>query len=44
MSPSTIGLSRYENLPFSKIDEMGAGMYKGVKITQAERHKKVTSR
>jgi hypothetical protein len=27
-------------LPFSKIDEMGAGMYKGEKITQAERHKK----
>jgi hypothetical protein len=26
-------------LPFSKIDEMGAGMYKGQKITQAERHK-----
>lgn len=25
-------------LPFSKIDEMGAGMYKGKKITQAERH------
>lgn len=24
--------------PFSKIDEMGAGMYKGEKITQAERH------
>jgi hypothetical protein len=26
-------------LPFSKIDEMGAGMYKGKKITVAERHK-----
>ena len=25
-------------LPFSKIDEIGAGMYKGEKITQAERH------
>jgi len=25
-------------LPFSKIDELGAGMYKGQKITQAERH------
>lgn len=25
-------------LPFSKIDEMGAGMYKGENITQAERH------
>jgi hypothetical protein len=27
-------------LPFSKIDEMGAGMYRGQKITQAERHNK----
>lgn len=27
-------------LPFSKIDEMGAGMYKGQKIIQAERHNK----
>jgi hypothetical protein len=25
-------------LPFSKIDELGAGMYKGEKITQAARH------
>lgn len=25
-------------LPFSKIDEMGAGMYKGENVTQAERH------
>lgn len=25
-------------IPFSKIDEMGAGMYKGKKVTQAERH------
>ena len=25
-------------IPFSKIDEMGAGMYKGEKITQTERH------
>lgn len=25
-------------LPFAKIDEMGAGMYKGEKVTQAERH------
>lgn len=25
-------------IPFSKIDELGAGMYKGQKITQAERH------
>ena len=28
-------------LPFSKIDEMGAGMYRGEKITQAERHLKI---
>ena len=27
-------------IPFSKIDEIGAGMYKGEKITQAERHNK----
>lgn len=25
-------------IPFSKIDELGAGMYKGMKITQKERH------
>ena len=25
-------------IPFSKIDEMGAGMYKGEKVTQLERH------
>lgn len=25
-------------IPFSRIDELGAGMYKGKKITQAERH------
>lgn len=25
-------------IPFSKIDEMGAGMYKGQNITQQERH------
>lgn len=29
-------------IPFSKIDEIGAGMYKGEKITQAERHAKKT--
>jgi hypothetical protein len=28
-------------LPFSKIDEMGAGMYKGEKITLAERKEKI---
>lgn len=27
-------------IPFSKIDELDAGMYKGEKITQAERHNK----
>lgn len=31
-------------LPFSMIDEMGAGMYKGKKITLAERHKCDVSR
>ena len=25
-------------IPFSRIDELGAGMYKGEKVTQAERH------
>ena len=25
-------------IPFSKIDEIGAGMYKGEKVTQAARH------
>ena len=25
-------------IPFSKIDEMGAGMYKGEKVSQASRH------
>ena len=29
-------------IPFSKIDELGAGMYKGEKITQKERHNKLT--
>lgn len=29
-------------IPYSKIDELGAGMYKGEKITQAERHNKIT--
>lgn len=28
----------YANNPRSKIDEIGAGMYKGQKVTQAERH------
>ena len=27
-------------IPFSKIDEIGAGMYKGEKVTQSERHNK----
>jgi len=25
-------------IPFSRIDEIGAGMYKGEKVSQAERH------
>lgn len=29
-------------IPFSKIDEMGAGMYKGEQVTRAERHAKKT--
>lgn len=29
-------------IPFSKIDELNAGMYKGEKITQKERHNKLT--
>lgn len=29
-------------IPFSRIDELGAGMYKGEKITQAERHSRKT--
>lgn len=28
-------------IPFSKIDEIGAGMYKGESVTRAERHKGV---
>jgi hypothetical protein len=30
-------------IPFSKIDELGAGMYRGEKVTQAERHSIITS-
>lgn len=33
---------RVPEIPFSKIDEMGAGMYKSEKITQKERHEKKT--
>ena len=29
-------------IPFSKIDELGAGMYKGEKVSQAERHSRLT--
>ena len=29
-------------IPFSKIDELGAGMYRGEKVSQAERHSKIT--
>jgi hypothetical protein len=31
-------------IPFSKIDEMGAGMYKGENVTRAERHAKKTEK
>ena len=31
-------------IPFSKIDEMGAGMYKGENVTRAERHAITTER
>ena len=31
-------------IPFSKIDELGAGMYKGENITRAERHCKITQK
>lgn len=31
-----------EELPYTKIDELGAGMYKGERITRAERHSKTT--
>lgn len=31
-------------IPFSKIDELNAGMYKGEKITQAERHNKIDNK
>ena len=29
-------------IPFSQIDELGAGMDRGEKVSQAERHRKVT--
>ena len=29
-------------IPFSRIDELGAGMYRGEKVTQAQRHTKTT--
>lgn len=31
-------------LPFSAIDEAGAGMYKGEKILRSERHEKTTDK
>lgn len=31
-------------IPFSKIDELGAGMYKGKKIAQEERHNKIDNK
>ena len=35
---ATLAQETVPEIPFSKIDEMGAGMYKGEKVTQAERH------
>ena len=31
----------YTEIPFSKIDEIGAGMYKGEKVSIAERNSKI---
>ena len=31
-------------IPFKKIDELGAGMYKGENVTMAERHAKKTEK
>lgn len=31
-------------IPFDKIDEIGAGMYKGEKVTRAERHNKIDNK
>ena len=31
-------------IPFSKIDELNAGMYKGKKIARAERHNKIDNK
>ena len=33
-----------QEIPFSRIDEMGAGMYKGEKVAQAKRHAIKTER
>ena len=33
-----------KEIPFSKIDELNAGMYKGKKIKQADRHSKLTNK
>ena len=40
MNNLTLGIvyCTQSEIPFSKIDEVGAGMYKGGKITRAERH------
>ncbi len=38
IDPSCRARLTVPEIPFSKIDELGAGMYKGQKITQAERH------
>ncbi len=38
LDPSCRAWLTVPEIPFSRIDELGAGMYKGEKITQAERH------
>lgn len=38
LDPSYRSKLTVPEIPFSKIDEMGAGMYKGENITRAERH------
>lgn len=40
IDPSYRARLTVSEVPFSKIDEMGAGMYKGEKVTQKERHEK----
>ena len=38
IDPSSRQRLTVPEIPFSRIDEMGAGMYKGEKITLAARH------